>query len=131
MSPRSYATDTGGEAEALELLAEIMGGGATSRLYRKLVVDDRVAAYVGAWYSGDGLDSGSFSVYGAPAPAIDIARVETGIDAVIDDIVKNGVTPDELTRAKNRLVAASVYALDSQSALAQELRYGIDHRSDG
>ncbi len=43
----SYATDTGGEAEALRILAEIMGGGATSRLYRKLVVDDRVAAYVG------------------------------------------------------------------------------------
>ena len=96
-----------------------LGGGTTSRLYRKLVVDDRVAAYAGAWYSGDGLDSGSFSVYGAPAPATDIAAVETGIDAVIDEIVKNGVTPEELTRAKNRLVAASVYALDSQSALAR------------
>lgn len=115
----SYATDRGGEAEALEILAEIMGGGATSRLYRKLVVDDRVAAYVGAWYSGDGLDSGNFSVYGAPAPAADIAKVETGIDAVIDEIVKNGVTPEELTRAKNRLIAASVYALDSQASLAR------------
>jgi zinc protease len=115
----SYATDSGGEAEALDLLAEILGGGATSRLYRKLVVDDRVAAYVGAWYSGDGLDSGTFSVYGAPAPSTEIARVESGIDAVIDEIVKDGVTPAELTRAKNRLVAASVYALDSQAALAR------------
>ncbi|MBL8907126.1 MAG: insulinase family protein [Rhizobiales bacterium] len=115
----SYATDSDGEAEALEILAEIMGGGTTSRLYRKLVVDDRVAAYSGAWYSGDGLDSGSFSVYGAPAPAVDIARVETGIDAVIEDIITNGVTPEELARAKNRLIAASVYSLDSQSALAR------------
>lgn len=115
----SYGTDSSGEAEALDLLAEIMGGGSTSRLYRKLVVDDRVAAYVGAWYSGDGLDSGSFSVYGAPTPTSDISRVETGIDAVIDEIVKNGVTRDELTRAKNRLVAASIYALDSQAKLAR------------
>lgn len=115
----SYATDTDGEAEALEVLAEIMGGGATSRLYRKLVVDDRVAAYVGAWYTGDGLDSGNFSVYGAPAPAADLGRVESGIDAVIADVVKNGVTDEELARAKNRLIAASVYALDNQASLAR------------
>jgi zinc protease len=115
----SYATDKDGEAEALDVLSEILGGGATSRLYRKLVVEDRIAAYVGSWYSGDGLDSGTFSVYGSPAPATDIARVESGIDAVIDNLVKNGVTSEELTRAKNRLVAASVYALDSQAALAR------------
>jgi len=115
----SYATDKGQEAEALDVLADIMGGGATSRLYRKLVVEDRVAAYVGAWYSGDGLDSGTFSVYGAPAPGADVGAVESKIDAVIDDIVKNGVSPAELARAKNRLIATSVYALDSQGTLAR------------
>jgi zinc protease len=115
----SYSTDQGAEAEALDVLAEILGGGTTSRLYRKLVVEGRVAAYTGAWYTGDGLDSGTFSIYGAPTAGTDIAVVEAAIDAVLADVVKNGVTPEELSRAKNQLIAATVYSLDSQGTLAR------------
>ena len=60
----SYATAEKGEAEALDVLAEVLGGGATSRLYKRLVVEKRLASYSGAWYTGDGLDSGTFGVYG-------------------------------------------------------------------
>ena len=41
------------------------------------------------------------------------------LDAVIDDIVANGVTPDEVERAKNRLIADAVYAQDSQATMAR------------
>jgi zinc protease len=115
----SYATAAPREAEALDILAEVLGGGSVSRLYRTLVVRDQIAAYVASWYSGDELDYGTLGVYGSPVPGIDVARVEAAIDGEIASIVRDGITTDELARAKNRLMAESVYALDSQTSLAR------------
>ena len=56
----SYATANGREALALDLLADILGSGTQSRLYKNLVVDQKIAAHAAAWYSGDQLDSGTF-----------------------------------------------------------------------
>jgi zinc protease len=115
----SYATAEKGEAEALDVLAEVLGGGATSRLYKKLVVEKRLASYAGAWYSGDGLDSGTFGVYGSPVPGGKVEAVEAEIDAVLEDVKANGVTADELTRTKAKLIANTVYARDNQGNLAR------------
>ncbi len=46
----SEHTGKPGEAEALEVLADILGGGSTSRLYRQLVVEQGIAAGAGAGY---------------------------------------------------------------------------------
>jgi zinc protease len=115
----SYVTAADREAEALDILAEVLGGGSSSRLYRKLVVQDQIAAYTAAWYSGDARDYGSFGVYGSPVPGKSAADVEAAIDAEIALIVKTGITPDELDKARKRLLASAVYALDSQGELAR------------
>jgi zinc protease len=115
----SYATAEGREALALEVLAEILGGSSNARLYQKLVVDQRLAAYAGAWYSGDSLDSGTFGVYAAPNPGGDPGAVEVAIDAVLKELLEKGVTPAEMARAKNTLIADTVYSRDSQSKLAR------------
>jgi zinc protease len=116
---QSYTTAEPGEAEALEVLAQVLGGGATSRIYRSLVVESGSAAAAGAGYSGDGLDSGSFYVYAVPAAGVDIGTVEAELDAVLADVIAEGVTQEELDRARSRLIASTVYALDSQSRLAR------------
>jgi zinc protease len=41
------------------------------------------------------------------------------VDAVIADVIANGITADELDRAKNRLIADAVYAQDNQATLAR------------
>jgi len=115
----SYATARKGEAEALDVLAELLGGGATSRLYKRLVVEKRIASYAAAWYSGDGLDSGTFGVYGSPNPGGKVEPVEAEIDAVLEDIKTNGITADELARTKATLIADTVYARDNQGNLAR------------
>jgi len=115
----SYSTAKGNEAEALDVLAEILGGGTQSRLYQKLVVEQRLAAYAGAWYSGDVLDYGSFGVYGAPNPGADLGKVEQAIDEVVADVVNNGVTQEELDRTRAKLLADTIYTLDSQATLAR------------
>ncbi|TIQ52183.1 MAG: insulinase family protein, partial [Mesorhizobium sp.] len=53
----SYRTASPGEAEALDLLAEILGGGTRSRLYQQLVVKQGIAAEVGAYFEGVMLDA--------------------------------------------------------------------------
>ena len=48
----STQTATGRDSHALEVLAEMLGGGPTSRLYRKLVLEGGGAVNAGAWYMG-------------------------------------------------------------------------------
>jgi zinc protease len=115
----SSSTAKKGEAEALEVLSFILGHGNTSRLYRTLVVDREFAVSAGGWYSGTALDATQFGVYGSPKPGVDLPKLEEAIDAVIDDVLAKGVTPDEVERAKNRLIADAVYAQDSQATMAR------------
>jgi zinc protease len=50
----SSTTAKPGESEALEILAQVLGGGETSRLYRALVVERHIATSAGGWYQGIG-----------------------------------------------------------------------------
>jgi zinc protease len=116
----SYASAaTPGEAEALEVLAYLLGSGPNSRLYRALVVDQGVAVDVGAWYQGTALDHSTFGVSGRPRAGIALPQLEKAIDAVIADFITSDIPEDELNRAKTRLIAAAVYAQDSQARLAR------------
>jgi zinc protease len=114
-----YRTAKPGEAEALDILANIMGSGSTSRLYQKLVVEQGVATNAGAFYSGSSLDPTRFGVVASPAPNVTLPQLETAVDAVLADIAEKGITEDELARAKTRLVADAVYAEDNQAMLAR------------
>jgi zinc protease len=115
----SSTTAKAGESEALEVLSFILGHGTTSRLYRTLVVERELAVSAGGYYNGTALDASEFSVYGSPKPGVTLAKLEEAIDAVIEDIVAKGVTPDEVERAKNRQIADAVYAQDSQATMAR------------
>lgn len=118
----SDTTAAPGEAEALDVLSDVLGGGTTSRLYRALVAGQGIAAGVGAYNSGTALKEGEFGVYGTPRGEADIAAIEAGIDAEIARVLKDGITAEELDRAKNRVRKAVIYQRDSQTSLAQ--RYG-------
>jgi zinc protease len=114
----SAVTAAPGEAEALSLLGEILGGGATSRFYDQLVRGEGAATYAGAHYQSNGVDDTRFIVYGLPKPGIDLRDFETRMQAVIADLQENGVTEEELARAKRSAVAQAVYSLDNQVQLA-------------
>jgi zinc protease len=114
----SYHTAKNGEAEALDLLSEILGGGTRSRIYQELVVKTGIASGAGASYSGTFLDDTSFSIYGAPRGEAGIDQVEGAIDAEIVRIIRDGVTDSELEKAKNRYVRSMIFARDNQSGMA-------------
>ncbi len=119
----SGATAKPGEAEAIDVLAHILGGGTTSRLYNKLVVERGLAVNVGAWYQDTSLDATRLGVSGTPKPGVTLPQLEEAIDAAIAEVIAKGVTAEELARAKNRLIADSVYALDNQATMARW--YGV------
>ncbi len=119
----SFSGAKPGEAEALDVLAHILGSGSTSRLYRALVIDKSLAVDAGAWYQGVSLDATRFGVYAAPRPGVELGQLEAALDGVVAELAERGVTDDELERAKTRMVADLVYAQDSQAALARY--YGL------
>ncbi|ANP45266.1 M16 family metallopeptidase [Candidatus Viadribacter manganicus] len=114
----SYGVDTGRQAHALDVGMEILGGSETSRLYRALVEDQRIAVSAGASASSSGLGGGSASVWATPAEGVTLEQVEAAVDAVIAEFLRDGPTEDELTRAKNSLAANAIYSRDSQESLA-------------
>jgi zinc protease len=115
----SYTTAKAGESEALEILAHILGRGSNSRLYQDLVVEKGIAVNASAGYSGSALDDTRIYVAGTPKTGTTLAQLEDAIDAVIAEVAKNGITADELERAKTRLIADAVYAQDNQGTLAR------------
>ena len=57
------------EVFALEIVAEILGGGTTSRLYRKLCVEEELAAGANAYFMGSMVDRAAFQLSASPRPA--------------------------------------------------------------
>jgi zinc protease len=104
---------------ALDVLSEIIGSGTTSRLYRSLVVDQGVATSVGAYYSGDAWDLGTFGVYGSPQEGEEPTALQAAIDKALADLLAEGITAEELASAKVRLQADAIKARDSLSGPAR------------
>ncbi|WP_321394385.1 pitrilysin family protein [Emcibacter sp.] len=121
----SYSAGEKQYAPALDVLSEILGSGVTSRLYQKLVVEQRVAVAAGSQYSSTSYDPDTFLFYAIPRPGLaatpeeSLDILEKATDAVIAEMLEKGITDEELSRVKNGLVAEMIYARDSNSTMAQ------------
>jgi zinc protease len=108
------------EAYPLQVLAEVLGGSAASPLYKGLVIDKGLALSAGAYYDPNQFDLTTFGFTATLKHGITV----TDFEVAIDDIVKNaleggGITADDVERAKQRMIAAAVYARDSLSGPAR------------
>jgi zinc protease len=108
-----------GEAAALDVLAQILGGGSTGRLYRALVAEQGIASDAGAWYQGLALDQTRLGLYATPRPGVGLPQLEEALDGVVAKMIENGISGDELARAQTRMIADFIYAQDNQSAMAR------------
>lgn len=114
----SYAEAEPGEAESLDVLAQTLGEGESSLLYRVLVVEKRLATDAGASYDGMTRDAGEFSIYATPRTGVPLEAVERAADEVIAAVMRHGPVDRDVERAKTQLIARTVYRRDSQYALA-------------
>lgn len=117
----SYTTAEKGksEAEALDVGLEILGGGSTSRLYRALVVEKKLAASAGGWYGSTALDDTQVMLYATPRDGVDVAKLRQAMEEVVAEFAAKGPSEEELARAKTATIAETIYAQDSQQSLAR------------
>ena len=110
------------DAAALTLMADTLGGGRTSWLYQRLVVEEEVALSTGAIYSGLGLGPQSLGVYAVPVEGVSLDEVEARLDAALEDFLEAEIDLARLERVKTQIEVGQVFALDSQMSRAR--RYG-------
>lgn len=115
----TYRTAEPGEAEALDLLSEILGGSSRSRFYQEVVVKSGIAAQAGAGYDGGAYDPSGFSIYGAPQGQHTLAEVEAAMDTQLTRLITEGISDQELDRAKARYRRGLIFARDAQQNMAQ------------
>lgn len=100
-------------SDALEILSEIFGGSSTSRLYRSLVVEQKLATSADAEYDPVSLDGTTLTLSAVLAPGKSADKLEAAVDTEIRKLLDKGVTEDELRAAKDRKKASLTYYLDS------------------
>lgn len=106
-SPAAFAA---GDAE-MHLLASVLAGGRSSRLYRRLVLEEQVAQEVSAWQD-EGRLGGSFHVVVTARPDVPLGRLARAVQEEVARLAAEGPSPEELGRGRTRIEADLVRSLD-------------------
>ncbi|MGH7415289.1 MAG: M16 family metallopeptidase [Candidatus Rokuibacteriota bacterium] len=104
---------TAADAPALELLSTLLSSGRSSRLYRRLVYEKRMALGAGGDYSYFSLDPSLFWFYATPLPGQSPEAVEQALLAEIERLKQEPVPDEELIRARNQIEASFIWQQDS------------------
>ncbi len=106
---------------ALEMLASILDGHDAARFNKKLVREDKVALSAGIDYDATARGPGMLYLHGTPSEGKTVGDLEAALRAEIARVQKEGVSEQELKRAKAQLIAGQVYKLDSMFGQAMEI----------
>lgn len=110
---------------ALQVLEEILSGGSISRLYKELVVKQKIAISAGAWYTAYTRGPTVFGFAVTPQTVEQVLVVEKVILAEIDKLLQDGVSDLEVARAIARLQADAIFARESNQTPARTLGAGL------
>jgi zinc protease len=109
----SYHKGETQHAYALQVLARLLGGAETSRLWKSLVVERKIALSAWASYSPLSLGLTSFDLGVHPASGTPMTEVESVVGSLLGKLVDDGVSAEEVKRAQNQLLAGAIYSQDS------------------
>lgn len=113
-----------------DAITDLMSSGRTSRLYRALVEDKKIASFSAGFSGLPGVKYPHlFAFFGVPLPGHKPEEIATAIHAQIDRLKTQDVSDDELKMVKTRAKANLLRGLADNSGLAQQLaveqaRYG-------
>ena len=109
------------EAAALQMLAALLGGSATtSVLERRLNFEEGIALSAWAGYNGLARDHAIFSIGIAPVEGVSLEEGEAALDRVIAEFLEAGVDPEQFERVRRQLRASEIYALDDTQGRARQ-----------
>ena len=116
----SYNSEGKEHAYALEVATYLLGNGPTSLLYKKLAKEKRLASLIAMDYDPIALGPSFISISAQPAPGVKIEDLEAALVAQIDQVIKNGVTKEQVQKAQKRMVAGIQYVKDSSFGGVEE-----------
>ena len=99
---------------ATDLLTDILGGGASSRLYQSLVKEQQLFTGINCYHFGS-LDAGLLAIDGQLVKGVDIKKAEDAIEAELDKIRHGLVDERELQKVQNK--TESVMAFEDMSVM--------------
>lgn len=106
-----------------EMMQEVLTGGKSSRLYRSLVIEKKIATSVSAWNGlpGSRFDN-LFTIFAAPAPPHTTEELER---AIYDEMARmfDEVAGKELQKVINGIESTMVFELETNKGLAGQLSY--------
>ncbi|HYJ84923.1 MAG TPA: pitrilysin family protein [Pyrinomonadaceae bacterium] len=97
---------------ATDTLANILGGGKSSRLYKTLVYDRQIAQDVNAGNNAQEI-AGRFQITATARPGKTLEELESAINAEVEKIKKEGPTQDEVDRSYNATEAAFIFRMQT------------------
>lgn len=115
-SPANFAE---GDAE-MDLAAAVLSEGKTSRLYKRLVYDDQIAAEVSAYQDSSQLGS-VFRIDVLARPKVDLDRIEKAVDEEVAKFVEKGASAAELEQRKAAFELRMLSGLQTIEAKADQL----------
>ena len=109
---------------AFSVLSDILSSGRTSRFYKRLVEQEKLALQVSGInnFPGDKYPN-LFLFFAVPTQGHTPEELEDAVYAIVDEVKEHGVTEAELQRAKTRARAGLIRGLQSNSAIAGQLAY--------
>ena len=105
---------------ALDVLADILAGGRSSRLYRTLVYQKQIATQVAAYHDALKMD-GSFRLFTTARPGHDLNELQHEVDAQIKLLADSGPTPREVERVQNQTEAQFLGQMERVLGKADQL----------
>ena len=111
------------DSDVLDVLARILASGKGSRLYRRCTDRGLTSDVFGINFRLR--DPGLFSVFAYLAPDQDHRTVESAIEESIEDVQENGVTQEELNRARSQLHAQIAFDRDGPMRVASQLNEAL------
>ncbi|NNF56685.1 MAG: insulinase family protein [Rhodothermaceae bacterium] len=111
------------DADALDVLAQILAGGKSARLFRRLT-DQGLATHTSAFFPRL-RDPSLFVLYAALTPETTHAEAEAALREVATEVARDGVTEGELARARRQVVAEEAFGRDGPFAVASRLNEAI------
>ncbi|MEK6684302.1 MAG: pitrilysin family protein [Nitrospirota bacterium] len=106
---------------ALGVLANILFSGKSSRLYRSLVYEKKLALDIGGDYPNLSANPDLFYIYGVPQPGRTADELEKALYAEIEKLKTEPVTDPELQKAKNQIEAGFIMGQDSNFYRAMQI----------
>jgi len=107
-----------------DVIADVLSGGRTSRLYRSLVRDKKIAAAAGAFNGFPGSKYPTLIVMRAvPTPGHTNEEVQAAIREQLERLKTEPITDDELKMVKTRAKADLIRGLDDNSGIASQLAF--------